>query len=160
MGISTTRSCATSRWTGDIDARGPAIAAQWTVHHVATATWSLTLTLPPSVVDVDEVTVSDPATERRCATVTLPMRGDLDPKIHALVDDLDRLIDPYLRSLDQLDPSFRIRCTGPRFSVSPHTRSAPREPGVYRHNLEAMASYARNAAYLADEIRMTARWRW
>ena len=137
----------------DVDACARAIAAQWTPHHVATAAWSVTLT----VVDVDEVTVWDPATERRRATVSLPTRAELAPKIRALVDDLDRLLDPYGRSLDELDPEFRILIYGAEvFRVAAYAFDTA-GTDVYRHNLDAMASSARHAAELADEIGTTVR---
>ncbi len=137
----------------DVDACARAIAAQWTPHHVATAAWSVTLT----VVDVDEVTVWDPATERRRATVSLPTRAELAPKIRALVDDLDRLLDPYGRSLDALDPEFRILIYGAEvFRVAAYAFDTV-GTDVYRHNLDAMASSARHAAELADEIGTTVR---
>ena len=120
---------------------------------MATAAWNVTLT----VVDVDEVTVWDPATERRRAIAALPTRVELAPKIRALVDDLDRLLDPYGRSLDELDPEFRILIYGAEvFRVAAHAFGTA-GTDVYRPNLDAMASHARHAADLADETRTSVR---
>ena len=97
-------------------------------------------TAAATVVDVDDVTVWDPATERRRATVSLPTRAELAPKIARSSTISTGSSIRTGGSFDELDPEFRIPIYGAVvFRVAAYAFGSA-GTDVYRHNLDAMAS--------------------